>query len=70
MITPSRRSRSRQQKGLTDKKLELAWQSTSLMQGYPDQELLERVGLLRDAASTLQSSVTAPFHAFLENLVG
>src|SRR5674476_1019516 len=43
--------RSRQQSGLTDTQLVLAWQSASLLLGYPDEELLARAGLLRDVAA-------------------
>jgi nitrate reductase delta subunit len=68
VITPTRRSRSRQQKGLTDQQLVLAWQSASLLLGYPDEELVQRVGLLRDAASKLPGSVSDPMKAFLVHL--
>lgn len=64
----TRGSRSRQQKGLTDEQLVLAWQSASLLLGYPDEELLERVGLLRDAAARLPAEVSDPLIAFLAHL--
>jgi len=32
-------SKSRSKKGLTDQQLVLAWQSASLLLGYPDDEL-------------------------------
>ncbi|MEP7194723.1 MAG: nitrate reductase molybdenum cofactor assembly chaperone [Actinomycetota bacterium] len=61
-------SRSLQQKGLTDQQLVLAWQSASLLLGYPDEKLLGRVGLLRDAATRLPAAVSVPMTAFLAHL--
>jgi len=61
-------SRSRQQKGLTDRQLVLAWQSASLLLGYPDEELLARADLLREAAAKLPAVVSDPLVAFLEHL--
>jgi nitrate reductase molybdenum cofactor assembly chaperone NarJ/NarW len=65
---PSRSARSRHRKGLSDEQLVLAWQSASLLLGYPDQELVERVGLLRDAATRLPAAVSDPLTAFLAHL--
>jgi len=62
------RDKSRQQAGLTDDLLVLAWQSTSLMLGYPDEELVARAGLLRDAATRLPPTVADPMTAFLDHL--
>ena len=53
---------------LTDQQLVLAWQSASLMLGYPDEELVARVGLLRDAATLLLARVSDPMMAFLAHL--
>jgi nitrate reductase molybdenum cofactor assembly chaperone NarJ/NarW len=64
----ARASRARQQKSLTDHQLVLAWQSASLLLGYPDEELLARTGLLRKAATTLPAMVSDPLLAFLEHL--
>jgi len=55
-------------KGLTDRQLVLAWQSTSLMLGYPDEVLLSRAGMLRDAAAGLPARVADPMTAFLAHL--
>jgi len=68
VITLTRRLRARQQKGLTDQQLVLAWQSASLLLGYPDEELVERIGLLREAASKLPASVSDPLNGFLVHL--
>jgi len=62
------RTRSRRQAGLTDDQLVLAWQSASLMLGYPDEELVTRIGLLRDAATMLPPAVSDPMVAFLQHL--
>ena len=56
------------QDGLSDRQLTLAWQSASLLLGYPDEELLARVPMLRDATSTLPDSVADPMSAFLDHL--
>ncbi|MEP7018976.1 MAG: nitrate reductase molybdenum cofactor assembly chaperone [Actinomycetota bacterium] len=61
-------SKSRPQKGPTDQQLVLAWQSASLLLGYPDEELIARAGLLRDAASLLPTAVSDPLLAFLRHL--
>ena len=61
-------SRSRQQRGLTDHQLVLAWQSASLLLGYPDEELVARVGMLREAAAKLPAVVSDPLIAFLMHL--
>jgi len=58
------------QGGLTDRELTLAWQSASLLLGYPDEELLARVPMLRAAASTLPGAVAKPMSAFLDHLEG
>jgi nitrate reductase delta subunit len=65
---PSRSARSRHRKGLSDEQLVLAWQSASLLLGYPDEELVGRVGLLRDAAARLPAVVSDPLTAFLAHL--
>jgi nitrate reductase delta subunit len=46
----------------------LAWQSASLCLGYPDEELLARAGLLREAAARLPAPVSGPLLAFLTHL--
>jgi nitrate reductase molybdenum cofactor assembly chaperone NarJ/NarW len=54
--------------GLTDQQLALAWQSASLLLGYPDEELLARTRLLGEAAARLPASVSDPLTAFLQHL--
>ena len=68
MKVTARVSRTRRQKGLSDQQLVVAWQSASLLLGYPDEELMARAGLLRDAASLLPASVSDPLLAFLRHL--
>ena len=63
-----RASRSRQPKGLTDEQLVLAWQSASLLLGYPDEELVARGGMLREVAALLPTPVSEPLTAFLQHL--
>jgi len=53
---------------LTDKELVLAWQSASLLLGYPDEGLLARLPLLRQAAAGLPAAVSEPMTAFLDHL--
>src|ERR1035437_8653942 len=60
--------RSRQQSGLTDTQLVLAWQSASLLLGYPDEVVLARAGLLRDVAARLPATIASPVTAFLVHL--
>ena len=54
--------------GLTDPQLRLAWQSASLLLGYPDEQLVARTGLLRDAAARLPATVSEPMTVFLQHL--
>lgn len=68
MKAKSGSARFRQQRGLSDQELVLAWQSASLLLGYPDPELLARAGLLREAAAELPASVCDPLLAFLSHL--
>ena len=42
---------------LTSEQLSLAWQSASLLLGYPDQELLDRLDLIRQASNQLPDPV-------------
>jgi nitrate reductase delta subunit len=59
---------SRLRKGLTDQQLVLAWQSASLLLGYPDEELMARVPMVREAAGRLPAAVSDPLNAFLSHL--
>jgi len=54
---------------LAEPDLRLAWQSASLLFGYPDEALAARVPLLAAAARRLPSSVAEPVTAFLDHLV-
>jgi nitrate reductase delta subunit len=63
-------SQSRLRTSLTDEELVLAWQSASLLLGYPDEELVSRAGLLREAAAMLPAAVSDPITAFLGHLEG
>lgn len=45
-----------------------AWQAQSLLLGYPDEELLGRVGLLRRVCATLDDRVGDPLRGFLDHL--
>lgn len=42
---------------LTEEQLTVAWQSASLLLGYPDQQLIERLGLIEQASHTLPSGM-------------
>lgn len=53
---------------LTDQHLVLAWQSASLLLGYPDEQLLSRAPMLRDAAAMLPAPVQDPLTIFLRHL--
>lgn len=48
--------------------LTLAWQSASLLIGYPDDELVARLPLLREAASRLPAPVGGPLLRFMEHV--
>jgi nitrate reductase delta subunit len=47
-----------------------AWQAQSLLLGYPDEELIARVGLLHRVAAGLDEPVRAPLLAFLRHAAG
>ena len=47
-----------------------AWQAQSLLLGYPDDELFERLPLLGRVAAALPAPVGAPLAAFLDHLSG
>jgi nitrate reductase molybdenum cofactor assembly chaperone NarJ/NarW len=54
--------------GLTAGQLLIAWQSASLLLGYPDDQLLSQLDLIRDAAERLPSSVQEPVRTFARHL--
>jgi nitrate reductase delta subunit len=45
-----------------------AWQAQSLLLGYPDDDLVERLGLVRRVASAAEPAVGAPLLAFLDRV--
>jgi nitrate reductase molybdenum cofactor assembly chaperone NarJ/NarW len=53
---------------LGERQLATAWQVVSLLLDYPDEELLERRGLLVDAVSGLPGPVREPVGRFLDTL--
>jgi nitrate reductase molybdenum cofactor assembly chaperone NarJ/NarW len=53
-------SRGSRRQALAAEQLLIAWQSASLLLGYPDEELLERLDLLREASDRLPPAVREP----------
>lgn len=53
---------------LSGEQLTVAWQSASLLIGYPDEQLLSEAPLLRRAAALLPDDVGAPLRRFLDHL--
>lgn len=53
---------------LPAQQLAIAWQSASLLLGYPDEPLRGQVGLLRDATRLLPAKVGSPLRTFLDYL--
>lgn len=53
---------------LGDTELATAWQTASLLLGYPDEELRGRRPLLRRAAGALPASAGTPLNGFLDHL--
>ena len=51
-----------------DARLTRAWQAQSLLLGYPDDQLLERLDLLGEVAGTLTDPVGGPLRRFLDHL--
>jgi nitrate reductase delta subunit len=49
---------------------QVAWQIQSLLLGYPDDELIGRLDLLRQAAATLDEPVGGPLRRFLDHAAG
>jgi nitrate reductase delta subunit len=49
-------------------RLARAWQAQSLLLGYPDDQLLDRLDLLSQVVATLDEPVGAPLRRFLEHL--
>jgi nitrate reductase delta subunit len=55
---------------LSPQELTLAWQSASLLLGYPDEELIGRLDLVRGAAAGLPDRVGQPLERVVEHLEG
>ncbi|HEY6933216.1 MAG TPA: nitrate reductase molybdenum cofactor assembly chaperone [Marmoricola sp.] len=58
----------RPEPALADDELTLAWQSASLLLGYPDEELLGRLDLVRTAARRLPTRVGEPIGRVVAHL--
>jgi nitrate reductase delta subunit len=61
-------SRKHPNPSLPDEQLTLAWQSASLLLGYPDEALLDRLGIIRAAASRLPRPVGEPIERVVVHL--
>ena len=64
------RTSTRRVETLTDTQLTIAWQAASLLLGYPDEELLGRLDLIRQAAHELPDRVGGPLLACVVRLEG
>ncbi len=62
--------RTRNRTGLSPRELTVAWQSASLLLGYPDEELLGRLDLVRGASHELPDPVGEPLRACVSGLKG
>lgn len=58
----------RSKPALPTDQLAIAWQSASLLIGYPDAELVARAGLLRDASRLLPEEVGAPLRRVVDHV--
>jgi nitrate reductase molybdenum cofactor assembly chaperone NarJ/NarW len=59
---------ARRTSGLPDAQLTVAWQSSSLLLGYPDEALLDRLPLVEQAAAGLPPAVAEPLLATVAHL--
>jgi nitrate reductase delta subunit len=64
----SRLTSPRRTAELADAQLTVAWQSASLLLGYPDEELLGRLGLIRRASLELPDHVGGPLQECVARL--
>lgn len=62
--------RTRNRTGLTPRDLTVTWQAASLLLGYPDEELLGRLDLVRAASHELPDRVGEPLRACVTGLEG
>ena len=56
--------------GLSDEELTLAWQAASLLLGYPDQHLIDRLDLIRRASDELPDHVGEPLRDAFARIEG
>jgi nitrate reductase delta subunit len=71
MRTSGRKASGRKAPGraaLSDAERTVAWQTASLLLGYPDEELFARRALLREAVAALPAPVGGPLGRFLDHL--
>jgi nitrate reductase delta subunit len=61
-------SRKHGRPALPAEQLTIAWQAASLLLGYPDEDLLGRLGLLRSASRELPAAVAEPIRACVVRL--
>ena len=66
----SRPSSTRRAPALSDAQLTVSWQAASLLIGYPDEELLGRLELIRHASLELPAHVGGPLHTCVGQLEG
>lgn len=66
----SRTASARRVAPLSDAQLTVAWQAASLLLGYPDEELLGRLELIRGASLELPEHVGGPLRACVVQLDG
>ena len=66
----SRTLTGRRAVALTGTQLTVAWQAASLLLGYPDEELLGRLELIREASTELPDRVGEPLRACVARLRG
>jgi len=64
------RTRTRRGTTLTDAQLTVTWQAASLLLGYPDQELHDRLDLIRNASLELPERVGGPLRECVAQLDG
>jgi len=62
--------RTRNRTGLSPRELTVAWQAASLLLGYPDEELLGRLDLIREASHELPDRIGEPLRACVTGLEG
>ena len=62
--------RTRNRTGLSSRELTVTWQAASLLLGYPDEELLGRLDLIRAASHELPDRVGKPLRASVTRLEG